>query len=95
MFKIICCAAAVFCMGFAATAQQPICAPREIVIERLSSKYGETRVSVGLTSSGGVVETFANSKSGTWTVLVTGPSGVSCVVSGGEAFNAFPQGEPA
>lgn len=70
----------------ATQAQQASCAERSRVIERLETKYGESRRSVGLAANNGVVETFANAESGTWTIVITLPSGVTCLVAAGNAY---------
>lgn len=62
------------------------CAPREKVIERLADGFGETRHSVGLGANNVVVETFASSETGTWTITVTMPTGMTCLVASGQAF---------
>ncbi|MEM9852412.1 MAG: hypothetical protein AAF761_10500 [Pseudomonadota bacterium] len=75
--------------------QRPNCGQRGAVVERLQSKYGETRRSVGLAANNGVVETFASDESGTWTIVITLPNGVTCLVAAGEAFEALPDKAPA
>lgn len=79
---------------------QANCAPRHLVIERLATGFGETRQSVGLGSSGQVVEVFASPVTGTWTITVTLPDGTTCLVASGEAFQNLaealpPAGDPA
>lgn len=62
------------------------CAPRDAVTERLASAYGETRQSIGLGANNAVVETWASFETGTWTVTVTSPNGLTCLVASGQAF---------
>lgn len=71
-----------------ANAQQH-CAPRDVVVERLATAYGETRQSIGLGNNNAVVEVFASSETGTWTITVTRPSGVTCLVATGQAFETL------
>lgn len=66
---------------------QQNCAPREVVIERLASVYGETRRSIGLGSNNTIVEVFA-ADNGTWTITFTNPAGTTCLVASGQAFEA-------
>lgn len=68
------------------SAQGGNCAPREVVIARLGEDYGETRQSIGLGSQGQVMELFASETSGTWTITVTLPSGITCLMAAGEAY---------
>jgi hypothetical protein len=70
------------------------CAPRERVIERLASTYGETRRSVGLGANNAVVEVFASDDSGSWTITVTLPSGVTCLVASGQAYESLAETMP-
>ena len=68
------------------TQAQQNCAARDTVIERLASAYGETRQSIGLAQNNTMVEVFASSDSGTWTITVTNATGLTCLVASGQAF---------
>jgi len=68
-----------------AFAQQQ-CANRALVVERLFDTYGESRQSIGLGANNSVIEVFASSETGTWTITVTNPAGVTCLVASGQAF---------
>jgi hypothetical protein len=70
-----------------ASAQGQVCGERVQIVQRLLEKYGETRQSMGLQQNNGVVEIFASTESGTWTILVTMPNGMSCLVAAGEAWD--------
>lgn len=69
-------------------AAQNLCGERVDIIDTLKKRYHEVPVSMGLAGNGGVVEIFASTK-GSWTILVTQPTGVACVVSAGEAWESF------
>lgn len=71
-----------------ATAQtsQRNCAAREAVLDRLATSFGEARQSIGLAQNNAVVETFASEETGSWTITVTLPSGLTCLVASGQAF---------
>lgn len=71
------------------------CAPRDAVVERLASKYGETRQSIGLGANNAMVEVFASDETGTWTITVTMPNGVTCLVASGQAFEELAEALPA
>lgn len=64
---------------------QQLCAPRAALVEKLKSEFDEEPQSVGVTHSGGLFEVLS-SASGTWTVLATGPNGVSCLVLSGDGW---------
>ena len=76
------------------TAQQRNCAPRDSVVERLASKYGETRQSVGISERGMMVETWANRGTGSWTSTVTSPYGQTCLVASGQAWEELAEALP-
>ena len=71
------------------------CAPREVVVERLAEKYGESRQSVGLGANNAMVEVFAANDTGTWTITVTMANGVTCLVASGQAYEAVTEALPA
>lgn len=63
---------------FATAAQAHIpalCAARETVLERLSTRYGETRQSIGLSINNSMMELFASMETGSWTITLTRPDG--------------------
>lgn len=72
-----------------AHAQGNRCAPREMVVDRLAEGFGESRQSVALGANNAVVETFASTETGTWTITVTMPNGMTCVVASGQAWEAI------
>lgn len=89
-------------LAFAAApaAAQQNCAPRQVVIDHLTGKFGESRQAIGLAEQGRVIEVFASEETGTWTIVVTLPNGVTCLVAAGEAFELLaeepaPQGTPS
>jgi hypothetical protein len=78
----------------AAQQQARNCAPRDAEIERLAEAYGETRQNIGLGSRGIVIETFASSATGTWTITATLPSGMTCLVASGQSFETLAEALP-
>ncbi|MEX0286498.1 MAG: hypothetical protein AB3N23_17975 [Paracoccaceae bacterium] len=75
-------------------AQGRNCAPRDVVLEKLAQSYGETRQSVGMASNNAVVEVFASEETGTWSITVTTPGGVTCLVASGQAFETLAEALP-
>lgn len=65
------------------------CAERTQVVQRLAEGYGETRQSIGLGAGNRVVEVFASIETGTWTITVTHPNGITCMVASGQAFETI------
>ncbi|MGH1464073.1 MAG: hypothetical protein ACRBBQ_01815 [Cognatishimia sp.] len=90
MFKRLIAAGLLF--GMAATAPPALaanCGLRETVVDRLQSKYSEALTASGLQGSNTVqtmVEVWASEKTGTFTVILTNPQGISCVVAVGTDF---------
>lgn len=63
---------------------QALCASRESLLSKLSQEYREVPVGAGLAASRGEIVELLVSADGTWTVIVTGPRGLSCMVAFGE-----------
>lgn len=73
-----------------AYSQGRVCAERGKMVYELEKNHGETRQSVGLQRNAGVIETFANLDTGNWSIIVSLPTGISCLVAAGEAFQIEP-----
>ena len=79
-----------------ATAQaRNMCAARPAVMEKLAEKYGETRRSMGLAANNGIVELHASEDTGSWTITVTHPNGMTCLVAAGNSFETVEEDLPA
>ena len=78
----------VLALGLAASAaaQGQNCGERTAVLKRLADGYGESRQSIGMAPQGRVVEVFASLETGTWTITVTMPNGMTCLVASGHAY---------
>ena len=70
------------------------CAPRDEVIKRLTETYGETRQGIGIARRGAVMEVYASDQSGSWTITVTLPDGMTCLVASGQAYEAMVEAMP-
>ncbi|MQY41829.1 hypothetical protein GG681_04200 [Epibacterium sp. SM1969] len=99
MFKRLLSLCMVF--GMAATAPPALaanCADRSTVIERLADRYSEHLTAGGLRSDqqgSTLVEVWSSKETGTFTLLVTYPNGVSCVLAAGtDFFEALPAKMP-
>ena len=70
--------------AFAAPAVEAAnCAQRDAVVKRLETKYSEKLIARGLQSKTALMELFGSPDTGTFTVLITNPNGVSCGVGAG------------
>jgi len=65
------------------------CADRQKVIMKLGEKYREHPVAAGLARSGGITELLISEDGKTWTIIVTMPAGLSCLVSAGEGWEVL------
>ena len=80
-------------LGTASLAQS--CAPRDDVVKKLEESYSEQLAFGGLQKQRGsqaVMEVWANRETGSYTVLVTQPNGIACIVAvGTDFFEAIPK----
>ena len=60
------------------------CGERGQIISRLEGKYGETQRGYGLQRGEAVVEVYASEATGTWTILLSMPNGLACLMAAGE-----------
>ena len=67
----------------------PVCGHRADLIEQLSMRYSEAPAAVGLSSNGSVVEVLTAVTGTTWSIVVTTPNGVSCLVAAGENWETL------
>ena len=72
----------------AAQPNQTRCTDRSSALSHLSKAYQEQPVAIGLASSGGVLEVLTDDKGSSWSIIVTKPTGVSCLVAAGEGWEA-------
>ncbi len=72
----------------AASAVGP-CASRSELIAILKDNLGEIKAGHGLSNRGHLVEVFV-SPAGSWTILLSQPNGLSCIVDAGEGWAMVP-----
>lgn len=68
---------------------QPLCGDRDDIVSRLDNGYQEHVTALGISGTGGVVELFTSEK-GSWTLLMTHPGGVSCLIAAGDSWETLP-----
>jgi len=75
-----------------ASAQQArSCADRTKALSHLGDKYAEAPVAMGLANNGAVLEVLTTENGSTWTIILTMPNGVSCMIAAGEGFELVKQ----
>lgn len=62
------------------------CAARDTVVQKLHDRFGEELRSLGLHQSDGIVEVYSSESTGTWTILMTRPDGMSCLIAAGQLW---------
>jgi len=74
----------------APAAAQTMCGDRAAVVASLEKTYFEAPVSMGLVNNGAVIEILAL-PSGSFTIILTRPDGLSCVMAAGENWEDLPK----
>jgi len=69
----------------------PACVKRTDLIKHLEAKYHEAPAAVGIADNGALLEVFASRSGETWTVTVTMPNGISCMVATGQQWQDVPR----
>lgn len=68
----------------------PPCFMRDHLIANLSESYDEVLTGAGLRSPQQLLELWSSPESGTFTIFVTRPDGVSCVLASGMDWQLMP-----
>jgi len=74
----------------AARADPQVCGARTEILAELTKRYSEAPVAVGLANSGVLVEVLSSDNGATWTIIVSQPDGVSCLVAAGKEWQDLP-----
>jgi len=77
----------VFLFSTMTQAAQPICGDRAKLISVLAERYKETLHSTGRDGANNRVEVFANTKTGSWSLVVSKITGEACIVAAGSNFS--------
>jgi hypothetical protein len=95
MIRIACAAAAAVLFAVPVSAQTatpgPACVKRAELIKHLQAQYQEAPAAVGIADNGSLLEVFASKSGETWTVMVTMPNGISCMVASGQQWQDLPR----
>lgn len=83
--------ALVFGSAAAFAADNPPCGKRTDLLKHLASRFSEAPVASGVTENGGMVEVLASNDGATWTLLVTVPGGLTCLLAAGEGWENLPR----
>lgn len=82
-----------FLLGSEAHAQEggAVCTDdRKAAVAKLADTYSEARVNIGLAANGSVIEVFATKDGSTFTIALTRPDGLLCMMAAGKNWEAVP-----
>ena len=68
---------------------QTVCMMHPDLANQLDSRFSEAPIAIGLASNNVVVEVFSNGDGSTWTMVLTKPDGMSCVMATGEDWETL------
>jgi hypothetical protein len=72
--------------------QQPVgCHQPKEIARLLSTDFSERPVAFGLQQDGTLMQVFASKAGETWTVVLTTPRGLSCIVAEGRRWENLPR----
>jgi len=74
-------------VAFSTTAQaQMQCSKHGEVLGKFADTYKESPVAGGLTQDGRLLQVLSSGDDGTWTIVLSKPDGITCVIMAGEAW---------
>ena len=73
----------------------PQCSDRDVLLAWLFHEYRETPAAMALTNSGYVFEIIRSKNGETYTLLIRGPSGPTCVIGAGRDWEDIPFQAPS
>lgn len=74
-------------LSFPASAQT-VCGIHDAVAKKLNDGFNEQPTSGGLSNNGGMLEVYT-SPDGSWTIVLTRPDGLSCLMATGEHWETY------
>jgi hypothetical protein len=75
-----------------ANEQSTGCHEPKVIARLLSTDFSERPVAYGLQQDGTLMQIFASKTGETWTVVLTTPAGLSCIVAEGTRWENLPAG---
>lgn len=84
MIKVWTCAATLLFVATPAFAY-PACGERQEVMRVLQDTYAEGATALGVADDGNLLE-ITSSADGSWTILMTRPDGISCLMASGQEW---------
>jgi hypothetical protein len=69
---------------------QQECQKRTELLKGLSHSYNERPIAMGLATNGGVLEVLTSGTGQSWTIILTMPDGMACMVAAGQSWENLP-----
>ncbi len=66
---------------------QPVCMPHDDFRMELQRNFLEAPVAISIANNGALIELYAKRDKSSWTLVMTRPGGLSCVLVAGEEWN--------
>lgn len=85
------CAAPLTAAAQSADRQPAACFKRADLIDYLAHQFKETPSIVALTDAGMLLEVFSSKQGATWTMAVTTPAGLTCLMATGQDWQSVPR----
>lgn len=71
-----------------------VCGPHAKIVQQLETGYEEQRTGFGLGGNKSIVELFVSEKLNTWSLMITRPDGLTCLMATGSDWgNVQPKDE--
>ncbi len=90
-FRRVLAASAFFTAAAAPAWAQHVCADRDTLTDSLADEYAERQTARGMSDSGNVIEVLSDKDGKTWTIIMTMPDGVSCIIATGQDWEDVPE----
>ncbi len=93
IFAVVTFAFALLLHTAATVKAQPVCMVHDEFRVELHRNFSETPVAIAIANNGALIELYAKRDKSSWTLVMTRPSGLSCVLVAGEDWNELPTRE--
>ena len=87
VFAVVAFAFALLLHTAATVKAQPVCMPHDDFRVELHRNFSEAPVAIAVANNGALIELYAKRDKSSWTLVMTRPGGLSCVLVAGEEWN--------
>ena len=87
-------ASSIALMAAPAYSADDVCGKRDDIVSRLENGFQEFNSAMGMSTNGALIELYT-SDNGTWTLMLTQPDGVSCLMAAGQNWESYNSVKPA